>query len=320
MTQSQAGHATSIYERMLGIRLFEEEVRRLKLEGTILGSVHLCIGQEAIPAGVVPALDLPRDVVGATYRGHGWALSCGLEFEVAFGELLGRATGVNGGRGGSAYLSAPHLGFLGENSIVGGGVPIAVGAALAARFDGSGRVALTAFGDGAMNQGAVLESLNFAAANKLPVVFVCENNHWSELTPISAMVADPVLMNRAAAFGIRSVRIDGNDPNAVSVAARDAIDFARGGNGPVFIEAMTERIAGHYIGDPETYRTEEDRERLAAQDPLPRERARLRSVGLSPSELDGLEAAVASQIATASAAALAAPLSSPEHAEEHVYA
>ncbi|CAN5580070.1 pyruvate dehydrogenase (acetyl-transferring) E1 component subunit alpha [soil metagenome] len=305
---------------MLEIRGFEEEVRRLRLGGEIVGSVHLCIGQEAIPVGAVGALDLSRDVIGSTYRGHGWALATGLPLRTAFSELLGRATGSNGGRGGSAYLSALDHGFLGENSIVGGGVPIACGAALAGRYDGSNRVAMTAFGDGAMNQGALLESLNFAAALALPVVFVCENNLWSELTPLSAMVVDPVLANRAAAFGMRASRIDGNDPHAVRVAAQEAVEHARGGAGPVFIEAMTERIAGHYIGDPETYRTPADHERLAAQDPLPRERARLAAAGVAPEVLEALESEVTAEVQEASVAALAEPLADPSTAEEHVYA
>lgn len=310
----------SSYRMMLTIRGFEEEVRRLRLDGDIVGSVHLCIGQEAIPVGAVGALDLSKDVIGSTYRGHGWALATGLDLRTAFAELLGRSTGSNGGRGGSAYLSALDYGFLGENSIVGGGVPIACGAALAGRFDGTNRVAMTAFGDGAMNQGALLESLNFAAALSLPVVFVCENNLWSELTPLSAMVVDPVLANRAAAFGMRASRIDGNDPHVVRAAALEAVEHARSGSGPVFIEAMTERISGHYIGDPETYRTPADHERLAAQDPLPRERARLVAGGLDPRDLEALESDVATEVAEASAIALADPVADASTAKEHVYA
>lgn len=308
------------YRRMLMIRGFEEEVRRLRLEGDIVGSVHLCIGQEAIPLGVVDALDLSRDVVSSTYRGHGWLLATGVPLRNAFAELLGRQTGTNGGRGGSAYLSSMSHGFLGENSIVGAGAPIACGAALAGRHDGSDRVAVTAFGDGAMNQGAVLESLNFAAAMSLPVIFVCENNGWSELTPIADMVADPVLINRAAAFGIRSVRVDGNEPEAVFAEAVAAVDHARSGRGPVFIEAMTERIAGHYIGDPETYRTDADRERLAAQDPLPRERARLVDAGFSEAQLVDLETEISSAVVAASVAARNDALSDPLTAKEHVRA
>lgn len=311
---------TETYRRMLRIRYFEERVADLHLAGDIVGSVHLCIGQEAIPVAVLDCLDRSVDVVGSTYRGHGWVLASGLPPREAFAELLGRTTGPNGGRGGSAYLTAPAHGFLGENSIVGAGVPIACGAALAGRFDGSNRVVVTAFGDGAMNQGGLLESLNFAAAMRLPVIFVCENNLWSELTPIAEMVADPVLANRAAAFGIASVRVDGNDPEAVRDAAREAVTRGRSGKGPTFIEAMTERMVGHYIGDPEVYRTKADRERLADRDPLPRERGRLEAAGVSALELDTIETQVADEIAKAATEALGDPFADPRTAQDHVYA
>ena len=151
--------------------------------------MHLCIGQEAGPVGVCSVLG-PDDALFSTYRGHGWAIARGVPLHEMFAELLGRESGVNGGRGGSAYLTAPQYGFNGENSIVGGGVPIALGAALAGRYDGTNRVAVTVFGEGAMNQGSVNEALNLAAAFLLPVLFVCENNEWSELTPTKDMVGE----------------------------------------------------------------------------------------------------------------------------------
>jgi pyruvate dehydrogenase E1 component alpha subunit len=310
----------SHYQTMLTIRFFEERVMALRLDGDIVGSVHLCIGQEAIPAGVVDQLDLSRDVVTATYRGHGWAIACGVPLTELFAELLGRSTGVNGGRAGSALLSDPRRGFLGENSIVGAGAPIACGAALAARVDASMRVAVVSFGDGAMNQGAVLEALNFAAALLLPVIFVCENNEWSELTPLRDMVADDVLVNRATAFGIESRRVDGNAPDAVADVAAIAVDWARSGRGPFFIEAMTQRICGHYIGDPETYRTDSDRADLKAQDPIPRLRASLLASGYTEEELSTLETGVMSEVDVSAAAALSDPLADPGTALEHVHA
>ena len=205
------------YASMLRIRLAEEAILRLRLAGTIVGSVHLEMGQEAIPAGVVGARDA-RDPVFATYRGHGWALACGLPVKALFAEVAGRVGGPNDGRGGSAYFTAPEVGFMGENSIVGGGVPIAVGAALAARFDGSGRVAIAVFGDGATNQGAIMESLNLAAAKRLPVVFVCENNRYSELTRIVDMVGDPVLAS--ARRGVRHARASRSTATTSSPCAR----------------------------------------------------------------------------------------------------
>ncbi len=242
------------YRTMWRIRLFEGKVTELKLAGQIAGSVHLCSGQEAIPVGAVAGLDLARDVVFATYRGHGWAIACGSDLTSLLAELLGRSTGINGGRCGSAYLSDPDRGFYGENSIVGAGVPHAVGAALASRYDHSGRVAVAAFGDGALNQGAVHEAMNLAAAMSLPVIFIVESNTYSEMTPTMAMVGNPNLFERAAAYGFPGLRIDGNDPAAVTDAIRWARERASDGLGPTLVEAMTERLAGHYIGDPEHYR------------------------------------------------------------------
>jgi len=307
------------YMAMLRIRLTEEAILSLRLGGTIVGSVHLSNGQEAIPVGIVGARE-PHDPVFATYRGHGWALACGLPVETLIAELAGRATGVNGGRGGSAYFTAPHHGFYGENSIVGGGVPLAVGAALAARYDGSGRVAIAVFGDGALNQGSVHEALNFASAFSLPVVFVCENNRWSELTPIAAMVKDPVLSNRASAYGMPGVRIDGNDPGLVRGTAAEAFVRARCGDGPTLIEAMTQRIVGHYVGDAEAYRAPGELDAARADEPLARIRRRFLESGLTDEEIRGLEQPVRHEVERAVEAAVAAPAADAATVLDHLYA
>jgi pyruvate dehydrogenase E1 component alpha subunit len=251
------------------IRLLEEKVKDLRLAGDVVGSVHLAIGQEAGPVGACSVLE-EKDALFATYRGHGWALARGVPPAAILAELLGRATGVNGGRAGSAYFSAPEHGFHGENSIVGAGAPLAVGAALAGKHDGSHRVAMVVFGDGAMNQGAVHESMNFASAFDLPVVFVCENNEYSELTPIRDMVRSDVLAERARAYGMIGERIDGNDPAVVRDRVGDAIEIAREGGGPTLLELMTQRLVGHYIGDMEQYRQPGEMERLAEQEPAAR--------------------------------------------------
>jgi len=292
---------------------------RLRLAGTVVGSVHLEIGQEAIPVGVVGARRAD-DAVFSTYRGHGWALACGLPVLSLLAEVAGRVGGPSDGRGGSAYFSAPDVGFYGENSIVGAGAPIAVGAALAARFDGSGRVAITAFGDGAMNQGAVHESMNMASAMKLPVVFVCENNGYSELTRIAAMVADPVLSNRAAAYGMPGVRVDGNDPFAVQAVARKAIERARAGEGPTLIEAMTQRIVGHYIGDAETYRQPGELEAARADEPLERMRRQMAEQGLDEAAIAAIEAPVRHEVEQAAQQLETLPLVDPATVREHLYA
>jgi pyruvate dehydrogenase E1 component alpha subunit len=233
---------------------------------------------------------------------------------------MGRAGGVNGGRGGSAYFTAADYGFHGENSIVGAGAPLACGAALAGRYDGSGRVAVSVFGDGAMNQGAVHEALNFAAAFRLPVVFICENNRYSELTPISGMVGNPRLSERAAGYGMPGRRVDGNDAEAVRFHVRDAIEVAREGGGPTLLECMTDRLVGHYIGDAETYRQPGELDRIRSREPIARLRAGLLADGVPEAEIDAVERRAREEMAAAAAAAQAEPLADPATAREHLYA
>ncbi|WP_033295838.1 thiamine pyrophosphate-dependent dehydrogenase E1 component subunit alpha [Amycolatopsis jejuensis] len=307
-------------EAMQRIRFFEEEVTRLRGTGDVVGSVHLCNGQEAVYVGACAALDLSRDAVFPTYRGHGWTLACGAPPHALFAELLGRRTGINGGRGGSAYLTAPEHGMYGENSIVGAGAPIAAGAALAATFDGSGRVALAAFGDGALNQGAVHEAMNFAAVRRLPVIFLVENNLYSELTPIADMVRIDKLFRRASAYGMPGARIDGNDPEAVRTAVAEAVRRAREGEGPVLLEAMTQRIVGHYIGDAQHYRPAGELDEAASAEPIGRIIRELLAAGVDQSEVDPVVARVAREIADASAQALADPIADPSTVLEHLYA
>jgi TPP-dependent pyruvate/acetoin dehydrogenase alpha subunit len=306
------------YTAMLRIRLVEETVLAMRLAGTVVGSVHLEMGQEAIPVGVVGARQ-PGDAVFSTYRGHGWALACGLSVQSLLAELTGRVGGPNDGRGGSAYFTDPEHGFFGENSIVGGGVPIAVGAALAGRFDGSGRAAITAFGDGATNQGAVHESMNMAAAMRLPVLFVCENNGLSELTRIADMVAEPELYRRAAGYGMTGLRVDGNDPFAVRAAAAEALARARAGEGPTFLEVMTQRITGHYIGDAEQYRRPGELDAALLDEPLARIRRQLESAGLDADGIAALEAPVRDEVSAAAAAVEALPFVDPSTVKEHLY-
>jgi TPP-dependent pyruvate/acetoin dehydrogenase alpha subunit len=301
------------------IRFFEQAVMGLHASGQIVGSVHLCIGQEAIYTGTAAALDLPRDKVFATYRGHGWAIACGVSLEALFAELMGRETGVNGGRGGSAFLTAPSEGFMGENSIVGGGVPIATGAALAAAFDGSRRVVVSAFGEGAMNQGAVHEAFNFAAVTRAPVIFVIENNGYSELTPTSEMVRLDGLYRRASGYGMRGVRIDGNDPDVVCRTVAHAVTEARAGGGPMLIEATTQRLTGHYIGDAQLYRPPGELDRARENDPVERLRRALAAAGDSEVGIQQIIGQAQSEVAEAARAAGQAPLADPATVLEHLY-
>lgn len=267
------------YRRMTVIRRFEEKLLELSAEGQIAGSIHLCMGQEAIPVGATAALQ-SHDRVLSTYRGHGWALACGTDPVALLAEIMQRAEGLNGGRAGSALLSDPSVGFLGENSIVGAGSPVACGVALASRTQDTGRVVLTSIGDGAMNQGATTEGMVFAASRNLPVIFLCENNGWSEMTPIAATTRTADLAPRAAGLGIESHVVDGGDPFAVRDAVSAAAEMCRGGDGPVFLECKTVRLSGHYNKDIEHYRPKEDKAAAAVADPLTRIRESSLATGL----------------------------------------
>jgi pyruvate dehydrogenase E1 component alpha subunit len=304
---------------MWRIRMFEEKATALCGSGDIRGSVHLCIGQEAGPIGACDALT-DGDALFATYRGHGWAIARGTPLRPLFAELLGRATGVNGGRGGSAYLSAPEYGFFGENSIVGGGASHAVGAALAGRFDGSDRLAAVVFGDGAMNQGAVHEAMNFAAMASLPALFLCENNRYSELTPIRDMVRNEQLTDRATALGIPAARIDGNDPGAVRATVTDFAEAAREGGGPAFVELITQRLVGHYVGDAQQYRTRDELDEDKRQEPIARAIRELTEAGASDAEIASVRTAVRDEVEQAAATALADPPADINSVREHLYA
>jgi 2-oxoisovalerate dehydrogenase E1 component len=301
--------ARTAYARMRFIRGFEDLVLDLRADGEISGSVHTCQGQEAPPIALCAALQ-PDDRVVATYRGHGWALARGVPPASVLAEILGRRTGTNGGRGGSAFLSAPSFGFLGENSIVGAGLPVANGVALALQKHAG--VVVVSFGDGATNQGAAHEALVLAVAKRLPVVFVCENNGWSEMTPIEATV--PVgLADRARGYGIAADVADGSDVMAVARVGHTAVERARRGDGPTFLELRVGRLGGHYNADPEHYRSPEDRAAAARLDPL----ARLRA-GLGSDVAAQADAEVERLLEASLLGARGAPEPDPATARQHV--
>lgn len=308
------------YRRMAFIRRFEEQCLALSNEGLIQGSIHLCLGQEAIPVGTATALQ-PQDRVLSTYRGHGWALSCGTDPTALMAEIAQRAGGVNGGRGGSPLLSDPDNGFLGENSIVGAGVPIAAGVALAARSRGEDRVVVTSIGDGAMNQGATTEGMIFAAARNLPVIFLCENNGWSEMTPIKAMIRGEDLAQRGTGLGIESHVVDGGDPFAVAEAIAAAAATCRRGEGPVVIEAKTHRLSGHYNKDIQHYRPKDDIAAAEAGDPLARLVQSSLDAGLmDEDEIDEIDEQVLAEVEAIAAKVRVMPAPDPGTARDHVYA
>jgi len=308
----------SAYRSMATIRGFEERALSLRRTDEIAGSIHLCTGQEAIPVGALAALE-PADRVVATYRGHGWAIACGVPLDALMAELCQRATGINGGRGGSAHLLAPAHGLLGENSIVGAGVPIAAGAALAAQVSGSGRVVVVSVGDGATSQGAMHEGLVFAAFRRLPLVVVCENNGWSEMTPIDQIVPEKRLAARATGYGMPGATIDGNDPRAVHEAVAEAAARARADGGPTFLEATCHRLGAHYNGDLEHYRPDADRDDAIAADPLAALRRRLVEGGTPDADLDAVDRELAVALDAARDAAVAAPRPDPASARRHVH-
>jgi 2-oxoisovalerate dehydrogenase E1 component len=304
------------YRRMAIIRRFEERCLQLSHEGFIQGSIHLCLGQEAIPVGVVAAQE-PDDRVIATYRGHGWAIAKGVPLAPLLAEVCQRAGGINGGRCGSPLLSAPEYGFLGENSIVGAGLPVATGVALAAQLQGTGRVVAVSIGDGALNQGSVTEAMVFAAAKNLPVVIVCENNGWSEMTSTSVTLRSTDLVDRAAGLHIPAESVDGCDAEAVFEAASWAMTEAREGRGPIFLECKTVRLGGHYNGDIEHYRPGEDLEDAKRKEPL----AQLRARGIAPTaQLDEIDATVQREVDDITTAVRAMPTPDPETAGDHVSA
>lgn len=308
------------YRSIALIRAFEDRAMELKTAGEIPGSIHLCSGQEAIPVGACRELEA-RDAVSATYRGHGWAIARGIPPADIFAELLGRESPLCGGRAGSPYFSSARHGFLGENSIVGAGVPIAMGAALAARHDGSGAVSIVSIGDGALSQGAAHEALNFAAVFALPLVVVVENNRYSEMTPISAMVRINPLARRADGYGIPSATVDGNDVDAVQAAVREAVERARQGEGPTLVEALTERLVGHYSGDLQQYRPSGEVAAASEREPLARLRSSAGARGATVvGRLVEIDQEVSRVIEQALADARSYPLPSPSTARDHLYA
>ena len=307
------GLYTGIYRVMLLIRGFEELVQSLFLKGEVYGTTHLYSGQEAVATGVASLLE-ERDRVAATYRGHGHALALGVDPQALLDEMLGRATGVNGGRAGSMNVASPADRLIGSFGIVGGSIAAATGAALALQRT-TGGVAVAYFGDGAMNQGYVFECLNFAQVLKLPLVFVCENNGYGEYTAFRSVTAGEI-RGRPEAMEVPAETVDGMSVWTVRDAAARALEHVRAGNGPAFLEAITYRYVGHSRSDPGAYRPQGELDEWRARDPIVLLRARLEDEGAEASALDGLEHEVAEELERMRERGLAAPFPSALEASE----
>jgi len=309
---ADGAQALELYRTMRVIRRFEETVQALFLRGQVHGTTHLYIGQEAVATGVGSVLDVPRDRVAATYRGHGHALGIGVEPQALLDEMLGRASGVCGGRAGSMNVIDLAHGLIGSFGIIGGSMAAATGAALALRRTGG--VAVGYFGDGSTNHGYFHECLNFAAVNRLPVVYVCENNLYGEFTPWEDVTAGQII-DRPRALGVDARQVDGMDVFAVREAAAEAVAAAREGRGPVFLEALTYRFVGHSRSDPAAYRKPGELEEWKQRDPLTVAAAALRErFGASAEQIAELDAAVDELMERTAERALASPYPEPNRA------
>ena len=277
------------FSRMVLIRTFEERIAVLRSSGRLQGSAHLYAGQEAVAVGVCGQLNRD-DYVASTHRGHGHAIAKGVDVARMMAELYGRATGTNRGKGGSMHIADTAVGMLGATGIVGAGTPIALGAALSAKTRKSSQVAVAFFGDGAMGQGPIYECLNMATIWKLPMLFVCENNGYAESTPAEYALSTRDLARRADAFNMPSVTVDGQDVLNVYEATGQAVERARNGDGPTFIECKTYRYYGHFLGDdPHRYRTAEEEDYYRGRDCIARLRAFMLEHDLLETDLTRLE-------------------------------
>jgi pyruvate dehydrogenase E1 component alpha subunit len=306
------------YRQMLVIRKFEEAIRNLYQAGKIRGSFHPCVGQEATAVGGCWALR-SDDYMTCTYRGHGQAIAKGLSVRSAMAEMLGKVTGCSRGKGGSMHFTDPSVGLLGANAIVAAGVPHAAGAALASQLQKKDNVALAFFGEGATNQGVFFESLNLAVIWKLPLILVCENNLYSEMTPSYETTSNVETYKRAAGIGFEAIQIDGNDIEAVYSTVEGAVARARSGDGPTYIEAKTYRLWGHMMGDPEVYRTKEEVAKARENEPILRLGRRLIQLGCTEPDLARFDSEAEAIVADAVQFAESSPVPEPDDAFTDVF-
>ena len=312
--------SSEMYRKMLEIRLFEEKVFDLYGQNLVPGTIHLYAGEEAVAVGVCSNLNVD-DYITSTHRGHGHCIAKGADLRRTMAEILGKKTGYCKGKGGSMHIADFAVGMLGATAVVGAGLPIAVGAGLSAKLRKTSQVVACFFGEGASNQGTFHESINMASVWALPVVFVCENNLYAMGTRQSRIMSIQNVADRAAAYGIPGVKVDGNDVLVVYEAARTAVERARAGKGPTLIECKTYRHKGHSRVDSAKYRPKEEVEEWLGKDPIKRFRQAMLGNGiLTQTELEHVETEVADEVADAVKFALDSPYPEGKEALENVYA
>ncbi len=318
VTEIERDTVLGLFRTMLTIRLFEQRVAKEFRTGEIPGFVHMYIGEEAVAAGVCANLD-DADYITSTHRGHGHCIAKGCDLRAMMAEIYGREDGLCKGRGGSMHIADFSRGMLGANAIVGGGIALATGAGLASQVRGGDHVAVAFFGDGAANQGVLHESLNLAAIWKLPVLYVCENNGFAESTPASYATSVPDVASRALAYGIPGVVADGADVRDVYSAARAAVERARAGEGPTLLEVKTYRFRGHFEGDPDRYRDDDERRLTRGNDALERLRAALLDAGVPERELEAMRTELEAAVSDAVEFARSSPFPDPADVGRFVY-
>jgi len=319
MTKSTHEQLLKMYQLMVTIRRFENRLYQLFLQGLVPGTLHQYQGQEAVAVGVCTSLR-PDDIIFSTHRPVGHGIAKGMTLESIAAEIMGKADGCAGGKGGQMHLTDISVGMMPSNAIVGANIPIATGAALGFKLRGEERVSISFFGDGAANIGAFHEGINLAAVKNAPVIFICENNQYAASTHISLTMKIENIADRAKSYGIPGKIVDGMDVIAVREITQQAVERARRGKGPTLIEAKTYRFMGHSRGDPGKYRAEVELSDWQSRDPIPLFRTYLVDHGVDRLTLDSLEESIDEGIDEAVKYALAAPHPDPSETYSHVYA
>jgi pyruvate dehydrogenase E1 component alpha subunit len=307
-----------IYTRTMKVNRTDEKFRALLMEGKVAVMYYCVRGQEVVSAASMAALN-DDDYVVCTYRGQGEQTAKGIPAEKWWAECLGKVTGTCKGKGGTMHITHPEKGIMVTTGVVGSGLPIAAGLAMASQNNGDGKVTMVSFGDGASNIGGFHEAMNMAQLYKLPVVFLCQNNRYGEHTAYADHTDTARIADRAAGYGMKGVRVDGNDVIAMYTAAKEAVDRARAGEGPTLIEAMCYRMMGHFFGSDFSYMPPEHIEEMKREDPLPKIRKVMLEHQFTEGELDAIVAKIDAEIADAVEKALAAPLPGPEELKKDVF-